>query len=345
MAVERLAVIDHYNLRSFDLNLFLAFDAIMTELNVTRAAKRLRVRQPAMSHSLSALRVLFQDELFIRRGQTMEPTPYALHLAEPVRRVLAQAQDALTTRTTFDMLSEPRAFRIALSANLATVILPDLFAEIRAVAPRLRLAVREANQETISDMLRDGRSELGLGCFDVKHNWIRAETLFSERYVCCFNSELLGIGHRITFQDYFDLPHVAISAIDNPFGCLERAFAQLGRSPNVTMSVSYCFLAASAAARAPVLTTLPAALAPKYAAILGLTISPLPFDIETHPISMVWHSRSDRDDGVGWLRNRIKDVTAHGLKEAEANLNAHYLRRDIQFAEAPVLKLEARTTL
>ena len=105
----RLATIDHYNLRSFDLNLFLAFDAIMTERNVTRAAKRLRVRQPAMSHSLSTLRVLFQDELFIRRGQTMEPTPYALHLAEPVRRVLAQAQDALTTRTTFDMLSEPRA--------------------------------------------------------------------------------------------------------------------------------------------------------------------------------------------------------------------------------------------
>ena len=275
----------------------------------------------------------------------MEPTPYALHLAEPVRRVLAQAQDVLMTRAKFDMLSEPRVFRIALSANLATVILPDLFAEIRAVAPSVRLAVREANQETISDMLKDGRSELGLGCFDVKHNWIRAETLFSERYVCCFNSELLGIGHRIAFQDYFDLPHVTISAIDNPFGCLERAFAQLGRSPNVTMSASHCFPAASIVARTPVPTTLPAALATKYAAILGLTISPLPFEIETHPISMVWHSRSDHDDGVRWLRNKIKDVTGHGLRDAEANLDAHYLRHDIQLAEAAVLKLEARTTL
>ena len=111
------------------------------------------------------------------------------------------------------------------------------------------------------------------------------------------------------------------------------------------MSVSHCFPAASIAAHTPVLTTLPSAVATKYAAILGLTISPLPFDIEPHTISMVWHSRLDRDDGVGWLRNRIKDVTGHGVREAKANLDAHYLRRDIQLAEAAELKLEARTTL
>jgi len=306
--VGRLAAIDHYNLRSFDLNLFLAFDAIMTERNVTRAAKRLRVRQPAMSHSLSTLRMLFQDELFVRRGQNMEPTPYALHLAGPVRKVLAQAQDALTSRTKLAMLSQQRVFRIALSSHLAAMILPDLFAGIRAEAPNVQLAVRETDQDTVSDMLRHGHSEIGIGCFELKHSWINQEILFPESYVCCFNSKLLEIGNRIGSEEYFELPHITIATKDDPFGCLERAFAELGRSPNVAMSVSHFLPATTTVARLPVLTTLPATLATKHAVPLGLTLSPLPFDMETRPVSMVWHSRLDGDDSVAWLRSKIKEA-------------------------------------
>jgi LysR family transcriptional activator of mexEF-oprN operon len=303
-----MAAIDHFNLRSFDLNLFLAFDAIMIERNVTRAAKRLRVRQPAMSHSLSVLRMLLQDELFVRRGQTMEPTPYALHLAGPVRRVLAQAQDALTTRAKFAEISEQRTFRMAFSASLAAVILPTLFVNVRAVAPSVRLTVQEANQDSIPDILKDGRAEIGVGYFEFKQAWIRQETLFQERYVCCFNNSLLKIGPRIDLNTYFELPHVTVSTRNNQLGCLEKAFNGVGRRPNTTMSVSHFFPATTIAAHTPVLTTLPATLAMKYAAPLGLTLSPLPFDIDTCPVSMVWHSRIDGDDGTEWLRKRINEA-------------------------------------
>jgi DNA-binding transcriptional LysR family regulator len=303
-----MATIDHFNLRSFDLNLFLAFDAIMTERNVTRAAKRLRVRQPAMSHSLSTLRMLFQDELFIRRGQTMEPTPYAVHLAGPVRRLLAQAQDTLTTRAKFDELSQQRTFRMAFSAGSAALILPNLYANIRAVAPGARLAVLDANQESIPDILQDGRSEIGVGYFETRHAWVRQEALFQERYVCCFNNNLLKIDPRISLKDYFDFPHVTVSTKNSQLGCLERAFAGLGKRPNVTMSVSHFFPAATIAARTPVLTTLPAILATRYAVPLGLTLSPLPFDVDTCPVSMVWHSRLDGDESAEWLRKSIKET-------------------------------------
>jgi LysR family transcriptional activator of mexEF-oprN operon len=301
-----MAAIDHYNLRSFDLNLFLAFDAIMVERNVTRAAKRLRVRQPAMSHSLSMLRMMLQDELFVRRGQIMEPTPYALHLAAPVRRVLAQAQEAITFRTKFDELLEQRIFRVAFSASLAAIMLPDLFVDIRDSAPGVRLAVREADQETIVNMLKDGHSEIGVGYFESANAWIRQETLFQERYVCCFNNKLLPIGPEIDQKTYFELPHVTVSTTDGQLGNLERSFTKIGTSPNVTLSVSHFFPAASIAARTPVLTTLPASIAAKYAAILGLTFSPLPFDIDALPVSIVWHSRMDGDGSVDWLRTKIK---------------------------------------
>jgi LysR family transcriptional regulator, mexEF-oprN operon transcriptional activator len=313
-----MATIDHFNLRSFDLNLFLAFDAIMTDRNVTRAAKRLRVRQPAMSHSLSTLRMLFQDELFIRRGQIMEPTPYALHLAVPVRQVLAQAQDAVSSRTKFATLSQPRVFRIALSSHLAAMILPDLFAEIRAEAPNVQLVVRETDKDAIPDLLKRGHYEIGIGCFELKHSWINQEILFPESHVCCFNSKLLEIGNRIGTEEYFGLPHITIATKDDPFGCLERAFAELGRSPNVAMSVSHFLPATTTAARLPVLTTLPATLATKYAAPLGLTLSPLPFDVETLPVSMAWHFRLDGDESVAWLRRRIKEAVK--LLRAEIQL-------------------------
>ena len=80
-----MTAIDHFNLRSFDLNLLIAFDAMMTESSVTRAAHRLKFGQPAMSHALSTLRMLMQDELFIRVGQVMQPTARARSLAVPVR--------------------------------------------------------------------------------------------------------------------------------------------------------------------------------------------------------------------------------------------------------------------
>jgi LysR family transcriptional activator of mexEF-oprN operon len=83
-----MQVIDHFNLRSFDLNLLVAFDAMMEEMSVTRAAQRLKIQQPAMSHNISTLRTLFQDELFIRVGQVMRPTARALNLSGPVRQAV-----------------------------------------------------------------------------------------------------------------------------------------------------------------------------------------------------------------------------------------------------------------
>lgn len=308
--VVSMATIDHFNLRSFDLNLFLAFDAIMTERNVTRAARRLRVRQPAMSHSLSTLRMLFQDELFVRRGQVMEPTPYALQLAGPVRRLLGQAQETLTLRAKFDEISEQRAFRLVLSASLTIEILPKLFANIMASAPGVRLTVTEADHEPISDLLKDGRSDIGLDCFEARHAWVRQEPLFKERYVCCFNNNLLKIGPRIDLETYFDFQHVSVSTKSNRLGGLQKAFIQLGRTPDIAMSVSHFFSAATAAAYAPVLTTLPSMLAARYAGPLGLTISPLPFDVDACSISMIWHSRLDGDESAEWLRKRIKETVA-----------------------------------
>jgi LysR family transcriptional regulator, mexEF-oprN operon transcriptional activator len=309
--------IDHYNLRSFDLNLFLAFDAMMLERNVTRAAKRLRVQQPAMSHSLSVLRVLFQDELFVRSGQRMEPTPYALELATPVRKILSQAQETLSFRVRFDPLSEKRTFRVALSAHLEAFVLPELLIDLKDAAPGVRLSVREATRRNIADLLDGGLAEIGAGYFDSKQNWIGGEKLFDETYVCCFNEELLKLKGCPTREQYFKLPHAMVSTKENPLGCLDRAFSAFEERPNVIVSVPHFFSAAEMASRTPLLTTLPNIVASRYASKFGLRICSLPIALGSFPVSMVWHSRLERDEGIRWLRDRLRSTVCKSFSGAQ----------------------------
>ena len=131
-----MQTIDHFNLR--------AFDAMMEEMNVTRAARRLKIQQPAMSHNISTLRTLFQDELFIRVGQEMKPTARALNLAGPVRQALRQAQAAVLTADVFDPATERRTFRLGMSSEVELLLLPDLSARLREIAPGIRILAPSA---------------------------------------------------------------------------------------------------------------------------------------------------------------------------------------------------------
>src|SRR5258708_4456556 len=110
-STQLMRPIDHFDLRSFDLNLLIAFDALMEERSVTRAAARLRVRQPAMSHSLSVLRMLLQDELFVRDVAIMRPTARALNIAPAVRSDLRQLEEILRLQDRLDPSWQDRTFR------------------------------------------------------------------------------------------------------------------------------------------------------------------------------------------------------------------------------------------
>ena len=107
--------IDHANLSRLDLNLLVAFDALLTERSVTRAAARIGLGQSAMSHNLARLRTLFGDELLTRGAEGMRPTPRALALADPVRVTLSQIQAAVLQREAFDPSTADRTFRIGLA--------------------------------------------------------------------------------------------------------------------------------------------------------------------------------------------------------------------------------------
>jgi len=184
--------IDHFDLRSFDLNLLIAFDALVEEGSVTRAATRLKVRQPAMSHSLSTLRMLLDDALLVRVGADMRPTPRALELAPRIRAALRAVQEAVRSGMRFDPRSEERTFRLGFCSEMEVLVMPALAARLRADAPRIRVIGRHCDAEDVHRFLDDGVVDCAVGGYGggERHG---ALTLFEPALACCFNPLLLPL--------------------------------------------------------------------------------------------------------------------------------------------------------
>lgn len=301
--------INHFDLRSFDLNLLVAFDALMQERSVTRAAARLKVGQPAMSHSLSTLRVLLQDELFVRVGGAIQPTARAVALARPVRAALAQMQAALHAPATFDPATEERTVRLGFSGELELLLIPSLTETLRRSAPRLRLLSQRAGREEVHRLLDEGMLDLAIGCFEPataqRH---RSKLLFEPSLSCVFNPELLPLSSPIGLADYLALPHSVVTLTDSLKGCLEAALDEIGAELNVVSASSEFMSVLATAASAPVIATVPTRMARRYGALFGLTLSPTPLKLRLPAAAMVWSAQTDQEPASSWIRKRVADL-------------------------------------
>jgi LysR family transcriptional regulator, mexEF-oprN operon transcriptional activator len=307
-----MATIDHFNLRSFDLNLLVAFDALISEGSVTKAAKRLKIQQPAMSHSLSTLRVLLQDELFIRVGQVMQPTARARSLAIPVRQALRQAQQALTGGPAFDPATEERTFRIAMSPEIELLLIPDLTARLRRLAPGIKVLARVFPYEAMEPSLEDGSIDLAVGCTYTRTSRRSFELLYETQFACCFNPALLDLKNPLGRDAYLAAEHATISQNETLQGCIKDALEMANIELDVVTAGPGCMSVLSAAQISPVIATVPRRIAERYGRLLGLEVSPLPVPLSFPPVNMVWANHADGDAANIWLRRQIREIVTGG---------------------------------
>jgi LysR family transcriptional activator of mexEF-oprN operon len=306
-SMRLMTTIDHFNLRSFDLNLLIAFDALMSEGSVTKAAKRLKVQQPAMSHSLSTLRILLQDELFIRVGQVMHPTAKAKSLALPVRQALRQAQLALSGGSAFDPATEERTFRIAMTPEIEMLLVPELTTRLRQLAPGMKVLARIFSYNGGEPVLEDGSIDLSVGCTFAKTSRRLFETLYEVGVSCCFNPALLKLSNPITLEQYLNADHALISQSESLQGCIKEALEMANIELNVVAAATAFMPVLSAAAASPIIATVPTKIAERYAPLLDLQISPVPVDLSLPPVHMVWAAHADADPVNAWLRQQVRE--------------------------------------
>src|SRR5579872_1149153 len=152
-------------LNRFDLNLLIALDALLHEKNVTRAAERVFVSQPAMSAALQKLRDYFNDPLLVRVGRDMELTPRGLSLVEPVREALLRIQATLGTQPTFDPATVKRTFTVIVTDEAAGGVVPAVLRRVAREAPGVQCHIEQVSHTSLS-RIEYGDADLCL-CLDI----------------------------------------------------------------------------------------------------------------------------------------------------------------------------------
>jgi LysR family transcriptional activator of mexEF-oprN operon len=303
-----MMTIDYAHLARLDLNLLVAFDALMAERSVTKAAGRVGLGQSAMSHNLARLRELFGDELLTRGADGMRATPRALALMEPVRQALSQVQQVVSPRMAFDPATAEHVFRIGLPDSMEVLLMPTLLAHICAVAPGIRLRLHTTGDpgHVLDDLDADRLDvAISVGPLLEGHTHHKKKLLSTATFLCVYNSDLVRVASPISLEDYLRFPHVLTSVRQGERGIVDDVLETMGLKRTVALTTPR-FLAVPFLVRgAPVITTMHAQLARLFADSLGLSLSVPPVKLPEMPISLLWHNSYDRDPAHMWLRGII----------------------------------------
>jgi DNA-binding transcriptional LysR family regulator len=306
--------IGRMNFAAFDLNLLRTFDALMRERSVTRAGEAVGLSQPAVSAALNRLRHLLDDQLFIRRGNDMVPTPRAEALAGAVRDALTSLEIALIGDRRFDPAAAERTFTLLGADFFSTQLMPELAERMAAKAPRASLRLLDSARGDVVRLLQEDAIDAALERpLDVP-DWVSTELLFPSPFAIIASKHHPSItpgnaGNRVLSLDLLcELPH-AIRSIDGSMhGYLDYALAELGRRRRVVLALPHFQGVALAVARGRLIAAVPVQFARAVAPALDLSIYDPPFPVPVPEIKLYWHSRHDKNPAHQWLRQEILDA-------------------------------------
>lgn len=298
------------DLRRIDLNLLVILDALLSEQHVTRAAERLHLSQPAVSHALARLRDLLGDPLLVRAGSGLVPTARALELAAPLAETLAQVQSLLAPNT-FDPASARRTFRLAMSDYGAAIILPGLIRTLRTEAPGIDLQISHASREGMVEGLLNGDIDLAAGVLPELPGELRSTPLFEERYVCLLDRQSLPAGGVLDLPTYLSRPHVLLEMRGSGTPEIERTLTALRERRRVAISLPHWSVAPRFISGTDLILTV-ASRALNEVDDQSLIVLPPPFEIAPFTFVSAWHKRRGGDQALNWLNRRIEQGIVRG---------------------------------
>ncbi|WP_374122122.1 LysR family transcriptional regulator [Frankia sp. AiPa1] len=300
-----------------DLNLLVALDALLAERSVSSAARRLHLTEPAMSRALGRIRRTVGDQILVRAGHSMMPTPRALEIQAEVSEVLRRAQGVLAPVGMPALASLDRTFGVLSGDMLVAAIGVDLLGRMAAEAPGVR--IRFMPEPTPSaDPLRDGTADIEIGEIDSTAPEIHTEVLGTDRAVL-----VVRAGHPLTEGPLTparlaDARHVVATRRGRFQGPLDEALAAHGVRRTVAAAVPSHTVALSLVAQSDLVGLAPHRLGRVGLASIGLVALDLDLDLPRLRICLAWHPRHDTDAPHRWLRAHIRNVITTVLSLSEA---------------------------
>ena len=293
------------DIRAVDLNLLKAFDALHSERAVTRAASRIGLSQPAMSHALSRLRGLFGDDLFVRTQSGMEPTARAREIAPLITAAIEQIEAALNLGTGFDPATSPATFTAGMGEYAEVALVGPLVAAFSREAPHATLRLLSLHGADAAEQLEHGRIDVAVAHLRALPTTIETTLLFRDPFVVVarkghpITPEIAGA--PFTVEAYAGQDHVLVSPRGQPTGALDRLLVDYGQRRRVALLVATYLAVPAALAGSDLIATVPSRVAQLIAAHAALTTLPLPVDLQA-TVSMAWHRRANTDPAQAWFR-------------------------------------------
>jgi DNA-binding transcriptional LysR family regulator len=306
------------NLRTLDLNLLKVFDEVMTERNLTRAAGNLAMTQPAVSNALKRLREALHDDLLVRSGYGVEPTPRALEVWPAVRSALDTLREALRPAQAFDSSGSRETFVIAMADATAASLMPPLMRRFEESAPGASIRGRPLLSRDPRAALGSGELDLAVGYFPVAiaaidHATMQAGTpdpvshqrLYDGEYVCVMRAAHPLATAGVSLDTYCAARHVLVSFSGRPYGFVDEALSSLGRRRRVVLTVNEFFTAARVVAQTDLLTILPRHFMASTGISSQLVWRRLPLEMPVVHVDMLWHRRNENRPAQAWLRHQV----------------------------------------
>ncbi len=296
-----------------DLNLFVVFDALYRERGVTRVAQQLHLTQPAVSNALSRLRQTFDDQLFVRTPQGMQPTPVADNVIGDVRRALGLLGKSVGVNARFDPATSEKAFRLGLNDLGQWLLLPTLQQRVRRAAPRVSLSTYYQDRHSAAEALKASDLDLLVDAPQVNAREFHHRPLVTMPYVVAMRPDHPLAHGTLSLERYLEAAHIHVSSRRRGRGHADIALHTLGEKREVAMRVQHYLVAEQITRHSDLLWTVPRILAER----LSLTFRDTPFALEPMRWHLYW-SRSAADDPANrWLRDRVAESLAAVMGDAE----------------------------
>jgi DNA-binding transcriptional LysR family regulator len=304
---------NHLNLAAYDLNLLTAFDALMKEGHVSRAADRVGRTQSAMSHTLRRLQDLFGDKLFVRVHNRFEPTPKALELAGIIAPALASMRMALAGQIYFDPKTSQRQFVVGMPEIASFVLMPQIMPALARVAPNVDLNILDVASSNSSASIMSGQIELAIGYFPELPGQIQGRQLAAlDSVVIADESNRFLREGRMDLESFLAAPHVSTTVSNDPFGTdIDRHLQSIGAQRRIALQLPHQLAIPGAIKGTNLVATVERRILSRLRDADDLVRFELPFQRPAGGVLLIWHERHELDPGHRWFREFVIGAVAN----------------------------------
>jgi DNA-binding transcriptional LysR family regulator len=295
------------NLHSLDLNLLLVLDAVMKDRHVSKAALRIGRSQSALSHSLKKLRIIFNDELFVRKAGQMAPTPRALELAGPVSTILADIQGTLDRYYEFDPAQSLRHFKIGISDSTAFMFLPSLARSVRQQSPNITISAINVSDYHGYQLLRSGDLDcVVLGNAPAITDDLHSETVLTEPFLSAMWSQNPISKAPLTLAAFLSCSHLNVAVDGKSPGQVDIALQKMNLKRYVAMTIPLYRLAPLMLRDTDLILTIGVGNMLALAESHEIKLRKPPIELPDVEFSVITDKRVHTDPGIIWLRSLLQ---------------------------------------